>query len=356
MTGALRTVCFAVALACALCVPMHAAEGEQKIAELGTCKLASGAVILDCRVGYRTFGNLNAERTNVVVVPTWLNGRTEDMLSLFGATQGKNRLVDTSKFFGVAFDAFGDGVSSSPSNSMQQPGGKFPQFTTEDMVRAQYRVLTEVLKVKHVHAVTGLSMGGHQTFAWAVLYPEFVDLAAPIVGSPQTTNFDHLSKQIIIDAIQADPDYDGGNYKKEPQLRLANEIGVLLLTTPAYRNAEAPASEYSEWIAKIEAPQRQDANDRMWQARAVYLHDVLHGRPLDEVAKSSPVKFLVINAAEDRMVSPGPALEWAKAAGAEVYLSTGQCAHLIMACDAAVVTERLQRFLSQSVSAKTAGR
>jgi len=335
---------------------MHAADGEQKIAELGMCKLTSGTVILDCRVGYRTFGTLNTQRTNVVVVPTWLNGRTEDLLSLFSATQGKNWLVDTSKFFGVAFDAFGDGVSSSPSNSVQQPGAKFPQFTTEDMVRAQYRVLTEVLKVKHVHAITGLSMGGHQTFAWAALYPEFIDLAAPIVGSPQTTNFDHLSKQIIIDAIQSDPDYNGGNYTKEPQLRLANEIGVLMLTTPAYRNTEAPPSEYAEWISKIQAPQRQDANDRMWQARAVYSHDVLHGRPLDEVAKGSPVKFLVINAAEDRMVSPAPALEWAKAAGAEVYLSHGQCAHLIMACDAAAVTERVQRFLSQPVSAKTAAR
>jgi homoserine O-acetyltransferase len=256
----------------------------------------------------------------------------------------------------VAFDAFGDGVSSSPSNSVQQPGVKFPQFSTEDIVRAQYRVLTEVLKVRHVHAVTGLSMGGHQAFAWAVMYPEFVDLAAPIVGSPQTTNFDHLSKQIIMDAIQSDPDYRGGTYTKEPQLKLANEIGVLMLTTPAYRNAEAPASEYSEWVAKILAPQRQDANDRMWQVRAVYSHDVLHGRPLDEVAKSSRVKFLVINASEDRMVAPAPALEWAKAAGAEVYLSPGQCAHLIMACDAAEVTEKVQRFLSQPVSAKSAAR
>jgi homoserine O-acetyltransferase len=219
------------------------------------------------------------------------------------------------------------------------------------MVRAQYRVLTEVLKIKHVHAVTGLSIGGHQTFAWAVLYPEFVDLAAPIVGSPQTTNFDHLSKQIIIDAIQSDPDYNRGNYAKEPQLKLANEIGVLMLTTPAFRNAEALPSEYAEWIAKIQATQRQDANDRMWQARAVYSHDVLHGKPLDEVAKSSPVKFLVINAAEDRMVAPAPALEWAKAAGAEVYLSHGECAHLIMACDAAAVSQRVQHFLSQAGSA-----
>src|ERR1700754_592235 len=102
-----------VIVALLACAVAHAQDGEQKFAELGTCKLASGEVILDCKVGYRTFGTLNAERTNVVVVPTWLNGRTEDMLSLFGAAHGKSTLVDTSKFFGVAFDAFGDGVSSS---------------------------------------------------------------------------------------------------------------------------------------------------------------------------------------------------------------------------------------------------
>lgn len=354
--GKWKSLCLCAVVLFAPWTMTHAEDGEQKIAELGTCKLASGKVILDCRVGYRTFGTLNTERTNVVVMPTWLNGRTEDLLSLFGGVPGKNRLVDTSRFFGVAFDAFGDGVSSSPSNSKQQAGVGFPQFTTEDMVRAQYRVLTEVLKVKHLHAVTGLSMGGHQTFAWAVLYPEFMDLAVPIVGSPQATNFDRLSKQIVIDAIESDAEYNGGRYAKEPQLKLANEIGVLMLTTPAYRNAEAPRSEYAEWLRKIEAPQRQDANDRLWQARAILSQDVLRGKPLDEVARNSPVKFLIINAAEDRMVAPGPALEWAKAAGAEVYLSHGECAHLIMSCDAAAVRKRVERFLSQPIAAKTSAR
>src|SRR5215471_11789568 len=309
----MRRVWLVVALMWVVCGIGWAQDGEQKIAELGTCKLASGEVVLDCRVGYRTFGTLNAERTNVVVMPTWLNGRSEDLTPLFGAKPSGQRLVDTSKFFGVAFDAFGDGVSSSPSNSKRQAGVAFPQFTTEDMVRAQYRVLTEVLGVKHVWAAVGLSLGGHQVFCWAVMYPEFVSRAVPIVGSPQATNFDRLSKQIVVDAIESDPEYKGGYYTKEPELKLANAIGVQMLTTPAFRNAEAPREGYAEWLAKIEAPQRQDANDRVWQARAILSHDVLRGRPLEEVARSVPVKFLVIVAAEDRMVAPAPALAWAKA-------------------------------------------
>jgi len=332
-----------------LCSVLHAqsVQGSQQIAELGTCKLGSGEVILDCKVGYRTFGTINAERTNVVVVPSWLNGRSEDLLSLFGTKPGGQRLVDTTKFFGIAFDAFGDGVSSSPSNSKRQPGPSFPQFTTEDMVRAQYRVLTEILQVRHVHAAVGLSLGGHQVFAWAVLYPQFVDRAVPIIASPQATNFDRLSKQIVIDAIESDPEYRGGLYTKEPPLKLANEIGVLMLTTPAYRNTEAPREKYGQWLAKVESPQRQDANDRVWQARAILSHDVLHGRPLEDVARNSPVKFLVIVAAEDRMVAPGPALAWAKAAGAESYISHGECAHLILNCDAEAVSQRVERFLSE---------
>ena len=346
-------------LACLICGSLsaqdRAGEGAQQIAELRTCKLSSGEVILDCRVGYRTFGKLNVEATNAVVVPSWLNGRSEDLRSLFGATPSQQRLVDTSRFFGIALDAFGDGVSSSPSNSRRQAGPAFPRFTPEDMVRAQYRVLTEVLHVKHVHAAVGLSLGGHQVFAWAVLYPQFVDRAVPIIGSPQATNFDRLSKQIVIDAIEADPEYKGGHYSKQPALKLANEIGTLTLTTPAYRNTEASREQYGGWLAKIDSPQRQDANDRVWQARAILAQDVLHGRPLDEVARSVPVKFLVIVAAEDRMVTPAPALAWAKAVGAETYISHGECAHLIMNCDAAAVSERVERFLSEP-AARPAGR
>jgi homoserine O-acetyltransferase len=347
--GVLGRVVGAMALLASL-PAMHgqkkAEAAPQQIAELGTCRLANGKVILDCRVGYRTFGTLNANRTNVVVMPSFLNGDSEDLVGLFGMKRGY-RLVDIAKFYGVAFDAFGDGISSSPSNSRQQHGTAFPLFTMEDMARAQYRVLTEVLHVKHVHAVIGLSMGGHQTFAWAVLYPGFIDRAVPIVGSPQATSFDLLSKQIVIDAIHSDPAYMDGNYTTEPPLKLANAIGALTTETPQARNAEIPRDHFAEWLEKTEAPQRMDANDRVWQAKAILTHDVLHGKSIADVARSVPVKFLVIVAAEDRMVTPQPAMEWAKAVGAETYISPGTCAHLIMNCDAAAVSERVEKFLAQ---------
>ena len=332
-------------------LPRLSAQGDaQQYAELGRCPLASGQVIEECRVGYRTFGKLNEKRDNVVIMPSWLNGRSDDLIPLFGAEPSTKRLVDTSKFYGIAFDAFGDGVSSSPSNSKSQHGTAFPVFTMEDMAHAQYRVLTELLGIKHIHAAVGLSMGGEQVFAWATLHPNFMDEAVPIVGTPQVTSFDLLSKQIVIDAIDADPGYKQGNYTSEPQLKLANEIGVQMVSAPQYRNAQWPREQFSDWMKEIDAQQRQDANDRVWQAKAIMNHDVLHGKTIAETAKGSrAVKFLIIVAAEDRMVTPQPALEWAKAIDAQTYVSPGTCAHLILDCDAGAVAGRVVNFLASPI-------
>ena len=342
-------------LLCLLLVQRSAAqEAIQQIAELGQCPLANGQVIEDCRVGYRTYGHLNADHGNVVVMPTWLNGRSEDLKLLFGALPTPVRLVDTSVFYGIAFDAFGDGVSSSPSNSPKQAGPAFPRFNMEDMVRAQYRVLTEVLGIRHLHAAIGLSMGGHQVFAYTVLYPGFVDLAVPIVGSPQTTAYDLLSKQTVMDAIEADPEFHGGHYTTQPGLKLANELGSMMVTTPASRNAETSRDGFAAWLATVEATQRQDANDRMSQLRAIVTQDVLHGRTMEAAARAMTAKMLVIESAEDRMVVPQPALAWAAASGSATYVSHGTCAHLIMACDAAAVTGRVLPFLAQEGKLRTA--
>jgi len=320
-------------------------DGTQKIAELGQCKLESGQVIQDCRIGYRTFGQLNAAQDNAVLMPTWLYGRSADLVTQFGDGSSPQHLVNTSRFFGIAIDAFSNGVSSSPSNSPHQHATDFPAFTLRDAVHAQYRVMTEILHLKHLHALVGLSMGGEQTFVWSVLYPEFFDLAVPILGTPRLTSYDLVVKQIMVESIEGDPAYAQGHYTAEPPLKTANLFGALVVTSPTLRNQETPRSQLSDYIAQAEAPQSIDANDRLWQLRAIMQQDVIGERTLIEAAHSTRVHFLVIVSREDHLVNPQPALDWAAALGAPTYISKGACAHLIMNCDAAAVSSRVRQFL-----------
>ena len=323
-----------------------AQDGRLRIADLGQCKLESGQVIQSCHVGYRTYGQLNAKGDNAVLMPTWLYGLSSDLSALFGDGSSPQQLVDTTKFFGIAIDSFANGVSSSPSDKGSQHGTAFPQFTLRDNIAAQYRVMNEVLHLKHLHAVIGLSMGGEQTFVWSVMHPEFFDLAVPILGTPRPTTYDLFVKQIQTQSILTAPGYDDGNYTTPPDLHLANLIGALVVTTPEQVNQQTPREQLPELVKSKGAPQPLDANDRVWQLRAIMAQDVIGGRSLAEVARSTRAHFLVIVAGEDHLVNPQPAIDWAAALGAPTYVSHGSCAHIIMSCDAAAVSKRVREFLS----------
>src|SRR5215813_7343659 len=163
-------------------------EGAQQFADLGNFKLQNGSVITDCHVGYRTLGKPNADRSNAILWPTWLGGTSKDLLEFIGP----GKVLDSSKYFVVLVDAIGNGVSTSPSNSKAQPKMKFPQFSIRDMVEAEHRLVIDVLHLSHLRAVMGISMGGMQTFSWVLTYPDFMDAAIPMFGSPQSTAFDKL--------------------------------------------------------------------------------------------------------------------------------------------------------------------
>ena len=206
---------------------------EQQFANLGDFRLDSGEIIRDCRIGYRIFGNLNADKSNAIILPTWASGTTEQLKSSVGPGSMLGE-----KYFVIAVDALGNGVSSSPSNSKAQPRMKFPKFTLRDCVRSQHELVTRVLKLTHVKAVVGVSMGGMQTFEWIVSYPDFMDMAIPVVGSPRLAAYDLLLWRSQIDAIINDRGWNSGDYTINPARSAEFEFGALLLTTPENYNKQ----------------------------------------------------------------------------------------------------------------------
>jgi homoserine O-acetyltransferase len=330
------------------------AQGAQQFAGLGDFKLQSGAVIQDFRLGYRTMGTLNANKDNVVLWPTWLGGKSEDLLKFLGP----GNVVDTTKYFVVLVDAIGDGVSSSPSNSNKQALLQFPVFSIRDMVESEHRLLTEVLRISHLRAVMGISMGGMQTFEWGIAYPTFMDLAIPIVGSPQSTAFDKLLWTAQIDALELDPAWNNGN-PTGPLTRgfaISEEIGQMNLTSPGYRVAHTRPKDFDAYLADVKKHAVESggaAADQIRQRQAIIALDIPGelGVSLPEAAKKLQAKLLVIVSPQDHLVNPIPAQQFAEAIGAPVVLLDSLCGHLSPDCISAGPT--VAKFLDDPASARS---
>jgi homoserine O-acetyltransferase len=328
-----------------LALQLVAFAQEQQFANLGDFKLQNGGVIRNCRIGYRTFGTLNSDKSNVIVFPTWAGGTTEQLKSNFGP----GRLIDSTTYYVVAIDALSNGVSSSPSNSRLQPRMRFPEFTLRDTVATQHELLTRVLNIHHVKAVVGISMGGMQTFQWLVSYPEFMDKAIPIVGSPRLAPYDLMLWQAQIDALMEDRDWKGGNYSVNPARALDFAFGELLLTSPAdYNRRKTREQVFADLEKARNDAHRFDANDKIRQAQAMMKLDISRdfGGSLERAAKSLRAKVFVIVAKYDHVVTPGPATDFATLLGAKLLTLDSDCGHLATSCESSHINELVKEFLN----------
>ncbi|MGB8013872.1 MAG: alpha/beta fold hydrolase [Terriglobales bacterium] len=328
-----------------LAVPLFAQDGQLQFANLGDFKLTNGEVIRDCRIGYRTYGRLNAEKSNAILFPTWASGTSEQ---LEGQTV-PGKLADSSKYFVVLVDALANGVSSSPSNSALQPRMKFPRITIRDMVNSQYQLLTQYLGIHHLRAVVGISMGGMQTFQWLVSYPDFMDKAIPIVGSPRLAPYDLVLWKMEIDAIKSDSKWNNGDYKENPARLLLAEFWALLGETPQRRNQEMNRNQVVEEMEKEGQKPTIDAHDHIRQMEAMMSLDVsdAFGGSMEKAAVAVKAKVLVVVATNDHVVTPGPAREFAKLLHADLLELGSDCGHQAPGCEEATIVARGSAFLEK---------
>lgn len=342
----MRTPIRTIAIVCLLALPSVAQTGVQQFASLGDFKLESGETIRDCRIGYRTYGNLNSGKSNALLFPTWFSGTTEQLGS--GAI-GPGKLADSSKYYVVAVDALGNGVSSSPSNSQVQPRMEFPRFTVRDMVESQYKLLTQVLHLNHLKAVMGISMGGMQTFQWMVSYPEFFDKAIPIVGSPRLSAYDLLHWQTENDAIMNDPGWKHGDYTDNPARTPLKEIGSLIGTTPEKFNRETRREDVPQLLEKSKREPAFDANNHIRQGQAVMALDVSSGLggSMERAAAAVKARTLVVIATYDHVVTPEPARDFARHLQAQVLELPSDCGHQMPACESQAVMQAVAGFLEK---------
>jgi homoserine O-acetyltransferase len=338
---------FLSTVACAIAQSESLHSSELKFGDLGDFKLENGAVIRDCRIAYHTLGKLNDDKSNVVLWPTWFTGSSKQLIPLAGS----DGYVDPSRYFVIFVDALGNGISSSPSNSSVQPRMEFPVFSIRDMVNSQYRLLTENLGINHIHAVMGISMGGMQTFQWIVSYPDFMDKAVAIVGSPRLTAYDMLLWRSEESAIREDKDWNGGNYITEPNFATVAEIHNLALTTPSYRVRETSANKFDEFVETIDKDGlgRMDGNDWLRQLQAMISHNIAapFGDSFEATAKEVKAKLMVVAATQDHMVNPTPAMEFAGIVHADVVELKGDCGHLETGCDKDEAAPKVRDFLGE---------
>lgn len=313
------------------------------IASLGTCRLASGATIENCRIAYRTFGRLNATRTNAVLIPTWLLGRSEDWIGMVGP----KGWVDTTKFFTVVVDAFANGRSSSPSNSPPDERDAFRGLTIGDMVDAQHRLSVEILKLPRLHAVLGISMGGHQAFDWAVRYPNFVDAVVPVVGSPRPAAFDQTRTTTLLSLIE------NGQARGVPDDSIWTQVSLMselfLRTSRAVNKDGVPAANADVARSTKTLSTSWTLDDLATQIRASRRQDVAakFGGDLARAAAQVRSRMLIIYSWDDHSVSAESAAAFAKSVHADTLSVASTCGHLVTSCESARITPVVRAFLAR---------
>src|SRR5678816_3433601 len=193
--------------------PQRVDRAEHHEFTIENFKTESGVTLPKAVVVYGTYGHLNADRSNAVLLPSHYMATHHGYEWLIGP----GLALDTAKLFLVATELFGNGQSSSPSNTPEPfHGPRFPVATIRDNVEAVHRLLVDSLHVTHLRAIIGFSMGAQQAFQWAVSYPDFADRIVATSGTARCWPHGVVRLEAEIGAIQMDTAFHNGDYTTRP--------------------------------------------------------------------------------------------------------------------------------------------
>ncbi len=241
----------------------------------------SGAVLPEAHVVYGTYGALDAAGDNAVLLPSHY------MADMHGYEWlvGPGKALDPDRLFLVASELFGNGRSSSPSNTPAPlHGPDFPAMTIRDNVQAVHRLLVEQLHVHHLRAVIGFSMGAQQALQWAVSYPDFMDRIVATSGTAKTYGHGIVRLEGQITALTEDPAFEGGRYTTEPAKGIATTSLVWLgwlygqewWRRELWRSENPPGTTFAQAVAHYTSEffAGADANNLILQMRTWESNDV----------------------------------------------------------------------------------
>ena len=269
-------------------------------------KFSQGEVLPKLNQHYTTLGtpikNSAGLVSNAVIIIHGTTGSGGAFLNekFAGVLFGPGQLLDATKYFIILPDALGHGKSSKPSDGLRM---KFPAYTYDDMVKAQYRLLTEHLGVNHLRLMMGTSMGAMHAWVWGYTYPDFMDALMPLASMPvEIAGRNRVLRKMILDAIKNDPEWKNGNYESQPP-GLTNAINPLLFmgSSPLQWQKTAPTREEAEKFLQAQIDRYRsslDANDMLYQFDASRLYN-----PSPHLSEIKAPLF-AINSADDQVNPP----------------------------------------------------
>jgi homoserine O-acetyltransferase/O-succinyltransferase len=284
--------------------PLRHFEGEYVAANF---HFASGETLPELRIHYTLLGKPHRDAhgrvDNAVLILHGTGGSGHNFLTdkFSGVLFGKGQLLDTTRYFIILADGIGHGQSSRPSDGLH---AHFPQYDYQDMVAAQYAMVTLGLQVDHLRLVIGTSMGCMHTWMWGESHPDFVDALMPLACLPAPiAGRNRVWRELLIDAIRSDPDWRQGEYRTQPVGALRTAAGLLLIagSAPIQMQLALPTREAADqFVEKYMGRELQDldANDLLYQVSASRDYDPSAG--LENIR--APVMW--VNSADDFINPP----------------------------------------------------